>query len=128
MDQQDKTNPTDLAAWERPSDLIERPIRVPKKSTRDCFAPYADAPTDPPPLCYRCGEKSKGAEFLEFMDVMKMTLAIVRWSCGCDGRRSFAILPNSLGVSWKMIAQTGPSEWKMKRLSQADKEKNARVS
>lgn len=75
--------------------------------------------TDTRAICARCGKSAIGAEFVSFEEPASSIrmYAVVRFSCGCDGRKTFAISAKTLFPQWEMVALIGPGVWKISKVS-----------
>jgi hypothetical protein len=106
--------------------LAKKPTsRVLFKADSSCFPTYADkANPHPAPACVKCGGPSVGASFISMQDnsVLGKTVGVVEFSCGCDGRKSFALTVANLYPSWRLISEQSPGVWSVAHLSAEQKE------
>lgn len=104
--------------YQRPSPAIDP--KIPKRGDSECFSPLADQfAGDTRALCAKCGKKAIGAEFVSFEEPASSLrmYAVVRFSCGCDGRKSFAISAKTLFPQWDLISMLEPGVWKISKVS-----------
>ncbi len=104
--------------YQRPSPAIDQ--KIPQKADFDCFSPLADrAEGDNRAVCAKCGKPAIGAEFISFEEPSSSIrmYAVVRFSCGCDGRKSFAINAKTLFPQWDLIKMIEPGVWKISKVS-----------
>lgn len=98
--------------------------KQPFRSDSSSYVPYADY-RDPSPIpgCYRCGKESVGANFREMESGYPSgrPTGIVEFSCGCDGRRQYAIRTETRGATWRTISEIAPGVFRVVKRNERQK-------
>ena len=107
------------------SRLPSRPTsRVPFQSDASCWVSHADyRPEGDLPGCYRCGAVSAGANFREFEGRYPAgrVSGIVEFTCGCDGRRQYAIRAETWGATWRIVSELEPGVVRVVKRNEREK-------
>jgi hypothetical protein len=118
----------DEVKWEGPQVQSHSPTTKGKdvfSSDSSCFVPWADAKTTVKPICAGCGQDAVGGNFIEAFSggPAGRPSGIVRFSCGCDGARYFAISVSTLFPQWRLISEPSPGTWRVVKTTRAEREK-----